>query len=108
MRQEKAKKPSRSGKQRYSVSGLRDCRGQMKKGLLIVAAVVVAVIAGWELTEFIAQLPGNMPDFLDDFIRWSLMATSAAQLSNTDDIETIAFLLVFSMCGVMIRRLRPH
>ena len=70
----------------------------MKKGFLIVAAVVVAVVAGWGLTEYIAQLPGTMPDFLDDSIRWSLKATGAAQLENTEDIETIAFLVVFAIC----------
>lgn len=74
----------------------------MKKGLCIVAAVVVAVVGGWELTEYIAQLPGNMPDFLDDSIRWSLKATGAAQLENTDDIETIAFLVVFAMCFLLV------
>jgi hypothetical protein len=74
----------------------------MKKGLVMVGAVLVALVGGWALAGFIAQLPGNMPDFLDDFIRWSLKATGALQLSNTDDIETIAFLLVFSMCAVLV------
>ena len=43
-----------------------------------------------------------MPDFLDDSIRWSLKATHAAQLQNTDDIETIAFLVVFAICFVLV------
>lgn len=74
----------------------------MKKAFLIVAAIVVAVVVGWELTEYVAQLPGNMPDFLDDSIRWSLNATGAARLENTDDIETIAFLVVFAVCFALV------
>src|SRR6185437_9932379 len=86
----------------YCISGLRNCRGEMKKAFLIVAAIVVAMVVGWELTEYVAQLPGNMPDFLDDSIRWSLNATGAARLENTDDIETIAFLVVFAVCFALV------
>ena len=74
----------------------------MKKQMVIIGAVLIALVGGWELVGFIARLPVEMPDFLDDAIRWSLKIAGAARLENTDDFETIAFLLAFCGCVAFV------
>ena len=74
----------------------------MKNVILIACAVLVALIGGWDLEGSIARLPGEMPDFLDNFIRWMLTVVGAAQLNNSYDIEVIAFLLAVLACAVLV------
>jgi hypothetical protein len=74
----------------------------MRKALVIVGAILVAIFGGWELTGFIARLPMEMPDWFDDFLRWSLRVVGAAKLENTDDMEVIAFMLTFAVCATLI------
>lgn len=74
----------------------------MKKALVIVGAILVAVFGGWQLTGFIARLPVEMPGWFDDFLRWSLRVVGATKLENTDDMEVVAFMLMFAVSATLI------
>ena len=74
----------------------------MKKALYIFANVLVALVGGWWLAQFVASLPYEMPSWLDSGIRAGIRLTGASQLDNTDDIETIAIILAILACSALV------
>ncbi|WP_116135961.1 hypothetical protein [Trinickia diaoshuihuensis] len=74
----------------------------MKKAAYILANVLVALVGGWWLAHVVGTLPYEMPSWLDSAIRGGIRLSGSAQLDNTDDIETIAALLIFVACTAFI------
>lgn len=74
----------------------------MKKAAYILVNVLVALIGGWWLAQFIGTLPYEMPSWLDSAIRGGIRLTGSAQLDNTDDIETTAIIVIFLACSALI------
>lgn len=67
-----------------------------------MANILVALVGGWWLAQFIGTLPYEMPSWLDSAIRGSIRLTGSAQLDNTDDIETIAIIVTFLACSALV------
>jgi putative effector of murein hydrolase len=74
----------------------------MKKAVYILANIVVALIGGWWLAQFVGTLPYEMPSWLDSAIRGGIRLTGSAQFDNTDDIETIAIIVTFLACSALV------
>jgi hypothetical protein len=74
----------------------------MKKAAFVLANIAVAIVGGWWLAQFVATLPFEMPQWLDSAIRAGIRITGSVQLDNTDDIETIAAIVCFVACSVLV------
>ena len=74
----------------------------MKKAAYILANILVALVGGWWLAQFVGTLPYEMPSWLDSAIRGGIRLTGSAQLDNTDDIETIAIIVIFLACSALV------
>ena len=74
----------------------------MKKAAYILANVLAALIGGWWLGQFVGTLPYEMPPWLDSAIRLGIRLMGSTQLDNTDDIETIAIIVIFVLCSALV------
>lgn len=74
----------------------------MKKALYVFANVVVALVGGWWLAQWVSTLPYEMPSWLEDGIRGGIRLAGSRSLDNTDDIETIAILVAIVACSALV------
>ncbi|RKE35083.1 hypothetical protein B0G76_1131 [Paraburkholderia sp. BL23I1N1] len=74
----------------------------MKRAVFVLANIAVAIVGGWWLAQFVATLPYEMPQWLDSAIRAGIRITGSVQFDNTDDIETIAAIMLFVACSALV------
>jgi hypothetical protein len=78
----------------------------MRKSLItalkIIAGAVVSIIGGWYLTCYISELPAEMPDSVEMFLKFCLDATGNADLKNPDDMEMVALLFYWIVSTLFI------
>jgi hypothetical protein len=74
----------------------------MKKAAYFLANILLALVGGWWLAQFVGTLPYEMPSWLDSVIRGAMRLTRSTQFDNTDDIETIAIIVTFLACFALL------